>query len=256
MTSPTRPTSRRTASSAGAAARERRAKRELLRPTRRRALMRRWMVLLGFVGVLAVLYVVFFTSVLGARDVEVRGTKGLTPDEVRKVAAVEMGKPLIRLDTDEIARRVATLPRVFEVSVERSWPGTVEIAVTEREPVAYAQLADGAHMVDGTGAVYAVVPQAPPGLPSIQVPSPATGDRATVAVVDVLGKIPAQLRQQVTVLAARTAGDVQLTLAGGQLVKWGNSADSERKAMVLAALLTRPGKVYDVASPELPTIAG
>jgi cell division protein FtsQ len=38
-------------------------------------------------------------------------------------------------------------------------------------------------------------------------------------------------------------------------VKWGNSADSERKAMVLAALLTRPGKTYDVSAPDLPTVS-
>ncbi|ONI70567.1 hypothetical protein ALI144C_48950 [Actinosynnema sp. ALI-1.44] len=256
MTSPTRPESRRPVSSAGAAARERRARRELLRPTRRRALMRRWMVLLIFVGVLAVLYVVFFTPVLGVRSVDVQGTQGLTPDEVRKVAAVEMGKPLVRLDTDEIAGRVRTLPRVAKVSVERSWPGTVEITVNEREPVGYAKLADGAHMVDASGVVYAVVPQAPPGLPSIEVPTLGTGDAATYAVVDVLGKIPPQLKQQVVALSAKSVGDVQLTLTGGQLVKWGNSVDSERKAMVLAALLTRPGKVYDVAAPELPTVSG
>ncbi|ALG12851.1 cell division protein FtsQ/DivIB [Kibdelosporangium phytohabitans] len=255
MTSPTRPESRRPASSAGAAARERRAKRELLRPTRRRALVRRWMVLLIFVGVLAVLYVVFFTPVLGARSVDVRGTQGLTPDEVRNVAAVEMGKPLVRLDTDEIAQRVATLPRVANVNVERSWPGTVEITVSEREPVAFAKLADGAHMIDPSGVVYAIVPQAPPGLPSVDVPTLGTGDAATRAVVDVLGKIPPQLKQQVVALSAKSAGNVQLTLTTGQVVKWGNANDSERKAMVLAALLTRPGKVYDVAAPELPTIS-
>ncbi|CAM3675941.1 cell division protein FtsQ/DivIB [Kibdelosporangium persicum] len=255
MTSPTRPASRRPASSAGAAARERRERRALLRPTRRRALIRRWTVVLAFVGVLALLYVVFFTPVLGARTVDVQGTQGLTPDEVRAVAAVEMGKPLIRLDTDEIAGRVATLPRVAKVSVERSWPGTVEIIVSEREPVAYAKLADGAHMVDGTGVDYAVVPQAPPGLPSIEVATLGSGDPATRAVVDVLGRIPPQLKQRVVTLSAKTPGDVQLKLVDGQLVKWGNAADSERKAMVLAALLTRPGKVYDVAAPDLPTIS-
>nr|CEL16897.1 Cell division protein FtsQ [Kibdelosporangium sp. MJ126-NF4]CTQ91874.1 Cell division protein FtsQ [Kibdelosporangium sp. MJ126-NF4] len=213
------------------------------------------MVLLAFVGVLAVLYVVFFTPVLGARSVDVQGTQGLTPDEVRAVAAVEMGKPLVRLDTDEIARRVATLPRVAKVGVERSWPGTVEITVSEREPVAYAKLADGAHMVDAHGVDYAVVPQAPPGLPLIEAPALGTGDPATRAIVDVLGQLPPQLRQRVVGLSAKTPGDVQLKLADGQAVKWGDASDSQRKSMVLSALLTRPGKVYDVAAPDLPTIS-
>src|SRR6185295_1875735 len=60
----TRP-DRRPASTAGAAARARRERRELLRPTRRRALVRRWMVLFVFLGVLGLLYLVFFTGVLG-----------------------------------------------------------------------------------------------------------------------------------------------------------------------------------------------
>jgi cell division protein FtsQ len=256
MTSPTRPESRRPASSAGAAARERREKRELLRPTRRRAIMRRWTVLLVVLAVLGVLYLVLFTPVLGVHDVEVEGTQGLTPDEVRQVAAVEMGTPLARLDTDEIVARVATLPRVAQVEVSRSLPGTVKIVVSERNPVAFAQRPDGFHMVDGTGVDYAVVPQPPAGLPSIEVAAINPEDLATKAVVEVLAQIPPQLRERVVTYAAKSPGDVQLELADGRLVKWGDAAGSERKALVLAAILTRPGKVFDVSAPDLPTVSG
>jgi cell division protein FtsQ len=254
MTTPTRP-GRRSTSTAGAAARARREKRELLRPTRRRALMRRWTVLFVFLGIVGSLYLLLFTGVLGVRTVEVDGTKGLTPDEVRKVAAVEMGTPLIRLDTDEIVKRVATLPRVEKVDVERSWPSTVTIIVTERTPVGFAKRPDGVHMVDSTGIDFATIPQVPTGLPSIEVATISPTDPATHSVVDVLARIPQQLRDMVVGLSAQTAGSVQLTLTDGRVVKWGNSADSERKAMVLAALLTRPGKVYDVSAPDLPTVS-
>ena len=44
-------------------------------------------------------------------------------------------------------------------------------------------------------------------------------------------------------------------LANGKTVRWGNADDSARKAAVLAALMTRPGKVYDVSSPDLPTVS-
>lgn len=242
-------------SSAGAAARARREKRELLRPTRRRALMRRWTVLIVFLSIVGVLYLLLFTSVLGVHKVDVDGTKGLTPEEVRKVAAVDMGTPLIRLDTDEIVKRVATLPRVARVDVERSWPTTVVITVTERTPVGFVRRPDGVHMVDSAGIDFAVIPQVPTGLPSIEVANISPADPATHSVVDVLARIPQQLRDMVTGLSAQTAGSVQLTLTDGRVVKWGNSADSERKAMVLAALLTRPGKTYDVSAPDLPTVS-
>jgi cell division protein FtsQ len=254
MTTPTRP-ERRPVSPAVEAARARRERRELLKPTRRRALVRRWVVLVTFLGVVAVLYIVFFTGVLGVRQVDVEGIKGLTADEVRVAAAVEMGKPLIRLDTDEIAERVSRLPRVWHVSVERSWPTTVTVTVDERGPVGYVGKPDGAHMVDASGVDFAVIPQPPTGLPVLDLATPAPDDPATRAVVEVLGRIPQQLRGMVTGLGAKTAGSVQLTLTDGRVVRWGNSADSERKAMVLAALLTRPGKTYDVSAPDLPTVS-
>lgn len=213
------------------------------------------MVLLGFLSVLAVLYLVLFTSVLGVRTVEVAGVKGLTPDEVRAAAAVELGKPLIRLDTDEIAERVSRLPRVWHVTVERSWPSTVLIAVDERAAVGFVPRPDGAHMIDSTGVDFAVVGQAPAGLPTLTLAAPSRDDPATKAVVDVLARVPQQLRGLVTGLGAQSAGSVQLALTDGRIVKWGNSADTERKAAVLAALLTRPGKTYDVSAPDLPTVS-
>ncbi len=255
MTTPTRPDRRRTPSTAGAAARARREKRDRLRPTRRRALMRRWTVLVVFLAILGSLYLLLFTGVFGVHNVEVEGTQGLTPEQVRQVAAVEMGTPLVRLDTDEIVKRVATLPRVAKVDVERSWPTTVVITVHERDPVGFVKRPDGVHMVDGSGTDFATIPAVPTGLPSIEVANINPADPATHAVVDVLARIPQQLRNMVVSLSAQTAGSVQLTLTDGRVVKWGNSADTERKAMVLAALLTRPGKTYDVSAPDLPTVA-
>ena len=80
-------------------------------------------------------------------------------------------------------------------------------------------------------------------------------DPATRAAVSVLAAIPRQLHAQVVEVTAKTPGDVQLALADGRLVKWGSAENSERKAAVLAPLLTRPGKTYDVATPDFPTVS-
>ena len=208
--------------------------------------------------VLAVLglgYVVLFTSVVGVRSVEVFGTRDLSHDRVRDAAAIELGTPMVRLDTAEIALRVADLPRVFEVQVSRSWPSTVEISVTERDPVAVRQFRDGLHLIDRTGLDYATVKARPPGLPVLRVDSTSPDDPATRAAVTVLGAIPDQLAKKVVEVSARTPGDVQLKLADKRTVNWGDADDNERKAAVLAPLLTRPGKTYDVATPEFPTVS-
>ncbi|WP_189211873.1 cell division protein FtsQ/DivIB [Actinokineospora fastidiosa] len=198
----------------------------------------------------AVVYVVMFTSVLGVREVSVVGIKELTAEEVRKVAAVESGTPLARVDTAEVAAKVLELPRVAGVDVGRSLPGTLEITVTERTPVAMIVAEDGFHLVDVEGVDYAVKAKAPAGLPTLKAPEPA----AVKAGVQVLHALPAKLRPQVRVVDARTAHDVRLTLKDGRVIKWGGVEDSAHKAAVIGALLTQKGKVYDVAAPEFPTI--
>jgi cell division protein FtsQ len=47
---------------------------------------------------------------------------------------------------------------------------------------------------------------------------------------------------------------VTLTLTDGRTVVWGTTDRTDEKAEKLAALLTQPGKVYDVSSPDLPTV--
>jgi cell division protein FtsQ len=223
--------------------------------SRRRYLMRRWVVLGVVLAVLGLGYLLLFTSVLGVGSVEVSGAQNVSADAVRAAAAIEPGTPMARLDTDEVAARVATLPRVFSVTVERSWPSTVEIFVTERSPVAMVTAGDGVHLVDATGLDYAVVKQAPAGLPKLALSTVHPDDPATRAAVSVLGAIPHQLATQVVEVTASTPGNVRLILADGRTIKWGSAENSERKAAVLAALLTRPGTIYDVVTPDFPTVS-
>jgi cell division protein FtsQ len=208
------------------------------------------------VTVVAVAYLVMFTSLLGVRSVEVIGTRQIPKDAVVKAAAIAEGTPMVRLDAEEAAARVAALPRVFEVVVQRSWPSTVEIIVTERSPVAVLMVGSAVHLIDATGLDYAVTRTRPPDLPTLAMTGVRPDNPATRAAVTVLGAIPEQLKAKVTQITARTAGDVRMTLSDGRTIKWGNARNNQRKAAVLAPLLTRPGTVYDVASPDFPTVSG
>jgi cell division protein FtsQ len=205
--------------------------------------------------VLGVGYLVLFSSMFGANEIEVTGVRTIPADTVRAAAAIEPGSPLVRLDTDQVRDRVAKLPKVFQVNVSRSFPGTVVIEVVERTPVAVAPASDGVHLVDGTGLDFEVIARAPAGLPKLTVAGIGPDDPATRAAVTVLAAVPAQLRGVVVEVTAKTPGDVQLALADGRLVKWGGVDASARKAAVLAPLLTRRGKVYDVATPDFPTVS-
>jgi cell division protein FtsQ len=215
--------------------------------------------LLGLTGALT--WVLLGSPVFATRSVQVGGTRELPADVVQTVAAVPLGTPMLRLDTKTIEARVAAVPLVASVRVRCSVDGTVQIEVTERTPVAVVSRGGGGvRLVDATGTDYATVPARPPGLPELRVALVGPRDAATVAALTVLSGLPEWLRIQVRSIAARSPADVVLRLDGARgggerEVRWGDVAEGERKAAVLGPLLTQPGKVYDVSSPALPTIA-
>jgi cell division protein FtsQ len=114
----------------------------------------------------------------------------------------------------------------------------------------------GPALVDRSGVVYRGVPG--PGLPRLTT-APRSGDPATLAAVAVLVALPDALRAQVdtagvTIASPGAPGQVTLRLAGDKEVRWGVPERAEEKVAALTALLTQPGQVYDVTSPDLPTI--
>ncbi|WP_394616385.1 cell division protein FtsQ/DivIB [Lentzea sp. JNUCC 0626] len=225
------------------------------RARRRIILRRRLVALLTVLSVVALVYCVLFTPLLGVSQVDVRGNAALTEDEVRAVADIEPGSPLARLDLQEIHDRVAGIPRVAAVEVERQLPGTVRLLITERTPIGSVKLPDGFHLIDSTGKDYAVLPAAAPGVPELVLALPSSSDPATRAVVGVVNELPEKLRPEVVSVAATTGADVTLTLSGNRTAKWGSSENTARKAAVLLVLLTREGTTYDVSSPDLATVS-
>jgi cell division protein FtsQ len=57
-----------------------------------------------------------------------------------------------------------------------------------------------------------------------------------------------------TVAGANVPGQVTFGLTGGRQVVWGTDDRATDKVAVLVPLLTQPGHVFDVTSPDLPTI--
>jgi cell division protein FtsQ len=216
------------------------------------------MAMLTLAGSLA--WVLLGSSLFDARSVQVVGTGEIPAEVVRAVADVRLGTPMMRLDTTAIETRVAAVPQVASVQVRCSMDGTVRIEVTERTPIAVVRSGSGVHLVDATGTDYATMPVRPPGLPELRVARVGPRDGATAAALTVLTRLPEWLRVQVRSIAAKSPADVVLGLDTGRRgnareVRWGGVEESDRKAAVLGPLLTQPGKIYDVSSPTLPTIA-
>ena len=79
--------------------------------------------------------ILYFTPVMSARSIIVTGIGAVTRDEVLDVAQVRLGTPLLQINTDGVADRVAAIRRVASARVQRQYPSALRITVVERVPV-------------------------------------------------------------------------------------------------------------------------
>jgi cell division protein FtsQ len=187
-------------------------------------------------------------------QVEVQASAGLDPGSLRAAAGIPPGTPLLAVDPDAVGRSVASVPAVATATASRRWPHTVRIIVTERVPVALTPSANGPWLMDSSGLAYAPAPDTARTLPTIVAARVSPADPATQAALAVLAALTDPLRGQLRTVRADGPNDVTLLLTNGKQVRWGSPEQSERKAVVLRALLTQRGSIYDVSAPDLPTL--
>ncbi|QZH59675.1 FtsQ-type POTRA domain-containing protein [Mycolicibacterium farcinogenes] len=197
--------------------------------------------------------VLYFTPLMSARDVAVSGAVAVPAEQVLAAAAVAPGTPLLQVNTDAVAERVATIRRVATARVQREYPSTLRITVVERVPVVVKDYPDGPHLFDRDGVDFATEPP-PPTLPYLDADNPGPTDPATKAALEVMLALPPDVVAQVGRIAAPSVASIALTLTDGRVVVWGTNDRTDEKALKLAALLTQPGHTYDVSSPDLPTV--
>lgn len=223
----------------------------------RNKLTRRRRIIAGIVAavVLAVvaggIYLVRFSPAFVVSTVSVQGTHLIGADTVRTTAAVPMGQPVAAVDTQAIAKRVASLKQVASVTVSRDWPHGVTIRVTERTAAFQRRAGASYQWVDASGIIFHTAPAAQKGL--ITATTSGTDNRILRDVATVMGALPASLRGQVTGITATGADSITLRLSGNRTVVWGSAENSELKASVLGPMLTTKGSVFNVSSPANPT---
>jgi cell division protein FtsQ len=206
----------------------------------------------GVVGIAA--WLVFFSSVLGVREIQVVGNLGLPAQQIQQVAGVADGKPLATVDVAEVEDRIGRIPQIESVAVSRGWPGTLLVEIVEREPVAVIQDGPKSALMDRHGMVTEIRDVAPPTLPVLRVDHPGPNDPATVTALTVLGALPEDLAPRVAEVLAPSAETVSLRLKDGRTVVWGGGDRPADKARILVTLLRRPADTYDVSSPDVVTV--
>jgi cell division protein FtsQ len=205
--------------------------------------------------VAAGVWLVEYSPVLVAKTVRV---EGLPPGEVAAIvgrAAVPLGTPLVKIDTSAIARRVVGAATLAEVTVSRSYPGTILITARRRVPVLAVKNPQGqVQVVDSEGVAYATVTEVPKGVPLVNtVESPASLESMRAAMV-VLKALSSGQRGQVTDVTVMGPNMVTLKL-GDVKVVWGGASQPELKVKVMTALLRQKDVgTIDVSAPRAPVV--
>ena len=226
-----------------------------LQTKRRRQHRTRWIVLgSGFLVLLLAgiaTWLVWFSSVFAATEVRVNGLSLLTEQQVTDAAAVELGGPLATQDVDAIRGRVAALAPVAEVRVERHFPHTIEITVTERT-LAYVWMDEGVtRWVDADGVVFHEGGETAQG--TVKANIAASDQRLLKDVATVVSAVVPVLGDRITLLQASAVDRIEIQLSDGDTVVWGSAEQSHVKAQVLSVLLSQEASVYDVSAPHAPT---
>lgn len=194
------------------------------------------------------------SSWLGVKQVHVQGVKHLSEAEVIDAAAAPMGTSLLRADVAAIEKRVAELPLVRDVRVDRSFPDALVVVVSEREAVAWTRRGGKPWAVDAAGVVYRPLNATPKHLPRIVVKRGNTDamEAAARVAADLADSAP-ELLSEVVKISAKSQDSITLSLRGNRTVTWGDSELTKQKAQTLGALLNVSARHYDVSAPERPT---
>jgi len=181
-----------------------------------------------------------FTPLLDVDEVRVTGTDHLAPEAIRTAARIAPGTPLVRVDLAEVGRRVADLPWVEEVTVHRRLGGEVELAVTERTPVAAAATGASAVLLDADGRVLGPVTEAPDtqvvellGLSAVPEPGGFVDEEALVALT-VAERLAALAPGAVVSIEI---AELQAALAQGGAVRFGDARQLDAKLRSLQTVL-------------------
>ncbi|MDP4666892.1 MAG: FtsQ-type POTRA domain-containing protein [Candidatus Nanopelagicales bacterium] len=184
-----------------------------------------------------------------AQGVTVTGNSRLTVDQISLVAAVPIGNSLMSINTAAITAQLTALPEIKVATVERGWPHTILIKVTERTPIAVAATMSGFNLIDSEGHNAGVVAAPPAGLLVI---SAEPDSKAMLGAIDTLAAIPSQW--QLIGLAAATQDNIVATLSSGAVITFGSGERAADKVEVAQALMDKGYSVINVTAPDAATV--
>ncbi len=219
---------------------------------RARRALRRALLVLGFTAAVAGVVYLFHSPLLSISTIAVDGVANAELEPVLRAHRIAPGEPLIWTDVEGAASALADDPWVASVAIDRDWPTTVRVTVTERTPVGSV---DGvAVAVDGV-----VLPGAPPeGLPVLAIAAePVAGRYPQQEIVGGLRFFAALGEDLASQSTLTTTQDGLVAVVAGYTVRLGRPVDMEEKARALGPVLAEApleGSEITLVAPARPSV--
>lgn len=93
------------------------------------------------------------TEYFALKDITVVGASRAVPEELVAASGLVQGQNLFTFSKDEVASRLKANPWLESVEIDRDLPGSIEITVRERNPIAIVKL-DALYVMDSKGVVF------------------------------------------------------------------------------------------------------
>ena len=185
-------------------------------------------------------------------QVIVSGRTRTEPDAILTALGVQQGDPILRLDPKAAKRRLEDLPWVKSATVERSFQGTVRVALSERAPLALWQLDGALSVIDRDGhRIDRAAPEDHADLPLVVGPGAPEHAQALLALLAGEPAMNARVKAAVRVrerrwnVVLRNGVEVQLP-AETPARAWSRLAEIERRHGVLQ----RDVRMIDLRLPD------
>lgn len=233
-------------------------------PKQRRAKRRRiiWISVLS-VAVLVIggWAVLFFSPILAIEEIHHEGLDLVTESEaVERTAGLE-GTPLPQVGESGVTELFENIPAVKDVTLRAEPPHGLVVTVQEHQPIAMSPR-DKQYVVfskDGTELAEITSQKAQEfDLPVVASAADVADEDVFSAITEVLGSLPDELRNQVRSASGSSIDSIELELASGKTIMWGNTEQTDKKAKVMEALLDLDEEEaagiseYDVSAPDFP----
>ena len=229
----------------------------VIRARRKQVWRNRLLVLGALAAVIVFIAVLWFSPLLALDKVNVKGSDLVNHDHVAEsVLAAQGGTPLPRVRPGAVEKDVLKdFPRAKKASVHYGGPRSLNVVITDREPVLAITTAEGFDLFDTEAVHLATVDEAPANV-TVLDDSKGAPDKATVAaVIRFMAELRPELRSDLASVEAKDAKNITGQIDTGEAkakVIFGDSTSASLK-MRTALQLAADGRTdIDVSVPSVP----